>query len=69
MGIAIVAATFMIVDRLSTFLIFMLLLETAILGVFVSTNLFLFSCSGKRCSSLCTSSWGSGEKRGGSTPP
>lgn len=42
MGIAIVAATFMIVDCRSTFLIFMLLLETAILGVFVSTNVFLF---------------------------
>lgn len=42
MGIAILAATFMIVDRQRTFLVFMLILETAILGVFVAANLFLF---------------------------
>ncbi|GAC1322889.1 MAG: NADH-quinone oxidoreductase subunit M [Chloroflexota bacterium] len=42
MGVAIFAALFMIADRRRTFLIFMLLLETAVLGVFVAANLFLF---------------------------
>jgi NADH-quinone oxidoreductase subunit M len=41
-AIAILAANFMVVDRLRTFLVFMLALETAILGVFMSLNLFLF---------------------------
>jgi NADH-quinone oxidoreductase subunit M len=40
--IAILAAQFMIADRTKTFLIFMLTLETALLGVFMSLNLFLF---------------------------
>jgi NADH-quinone oxidoreductase subunit M len=41
-AIAIAAANFMILDRVRTFLVFMLALETAILGVFMSLNLFLF---------------------------
>lgn len=40
--IAILASHFMIEDRPKTFLVFMLALETAILGVFMSLNLFLF---------------------------
>jgi NADH-quinone oxidoreductase subunit M len=40
--VAVLAAQFMIVDRAKTFLIFMLTLETALLGVFMSLNLFLF---------------------------
>lgn len=42
MAIAILAATFMIADRLKTFLILMLFLESAVMGVFLSINLFLF---------------------------
>jgi NADH-quinone oxidoreductase subunit M len=42
MAVAILAATFMIGDNLRAFLILMLFLETAILGVFMSINLFLF---------------------------
>ncbi|MGI8826127.1 MAG: complex I subunit 4 family protein [Chloroflexota bacterium] len=42
MGVAIAAANFMIVDRRRTFLTFMLMLQTAVLGVFVAANLFLF---------------------------
>jgi NADH-quinone oxidoreductase subunit M len=42
MAIAVLAGTFMIVDRLRLFMIFMLALETGILGVFMAANLFLF---------------------------
>ncbi|MBV9280759.1 MAG: NADH-quinone oxidoreductase subunit M, partial [Chloroflexi bacterium] len=42
MGIAILASCFMIADRVKLFMIFMLFLETGILGVFMATNLFLF---------------------------
>lgn len=42
MAIAVIAATFMIADRVRLFMVFMLLLESGILGVFVSLNLFLF---------------------------
>ena len=42
MGVAVVSATFMIADQVKSFMIFMLLLETGILGVFSATNLFLF---------------------------
>jgi NADH-quinone oxidoreductase subunit M len=41
-AIAILAANVMVVDRTRTFLVFMLALETSILGVFMSLNLFLF---------------------------
>lgn len=40
--VAVLAATYMIAMRLRLFLMFMLFLETAVLGVFVSLNLFLF---------------------------
>lgn len=42
MVIAILAADFMIDDRVKSFMVFMLFLETGILGVFMATNLFLF---------------------------
>ncbi|HEX8917081.1 MAG TPA: NADH-quinone oxidoreductase subunit M [Chloroflexota bacterium] len=42
MAIAIIAATFMIQDRIKPFMLLMLALETGILGVFTSNNLFLF---------------------------
>ncbi|HZU13155.1 MAG TPA: NADH-quinone oxidoreductase subunit M [Chloroflexota bacterium] len=42
MAIAIAAATFMITERLRAFLILMLFLETALFGVFMAINLFLF---------------------------
>jgi len=42
MAVAVLAGTFMIVDRQRLFMIFMLGLETAILGVFMAANLFLF---------------------------
>jgi NADH-quinone oxidoreductase subunit M len=42
MAVAILATTFMVADRQRMFLILMLFLETAIIGVFVSLNLFLF---------------------------
>jgi NADH-quinone oxidoreductase subunit M len=41
-AVAVLAATYMIALRLRLFLMFMLFLETAVLGVFVSLNLFLF---------------------------
>jgi NADH-quinone oxidoreductase subunit M len=41
-SIAMVAASYMIVERLKSFMVFMLFLETALLGVFMSINLFLF---------------------------
>ena len=41
-GLAMVAANFMIVERRSLYMLLMLSLETALLGVFVSANLFLF---------------------------
>jgi NADH-quinone oxidoreductase subunit M len=41
-AVATLAANFMILDRVKLFLVFMLFLETAILGVFMSLNLFLF---------------------------
>jgi NADH-quinone oxidoreductase subunit M len=41
-AVAVLAATYMIAMRLRLFLMFMLFLETAVLGVFVSLNLFLF---------------------------
>jgi NADH-quinone oxidoreductase subunit M len=37
-----VAASYMIAERLKSFMVFMLFLETAVLGVFMSINLFLF---------------------------
>ena len=40
--VAVLAATYMLASRLRLFLTFMLFLETAVLGVFVSLNLFLF---------------------------
>ena len=40
--VAVLAATYMLASRLRLFLMFMLFLETAVLGVFVSLNLFLF---------------------------
>jgi NADH-quinone oxidoreductase subunit M len=42
MAVAILATTFMVAERQRLFLILMLFLETAIIGVFVSINLFLF---------------------------
>jgi len=42
LAIAILAATFMINDRVKAFMVFMLFLESAVVGVFVSLNLFLF---------------------------
>jgi len=42
MAIAILAATYMIEDRVKLFMVFMLFLETGLLGVFMSENLFLF---------------------------
>lgn len=42
MAIAVLAAVFMINDRVKSFMVFMLFLQTGILGVFVSINLFLF---------------------------
>jgi NADH-quinone oxidoreductase subunit M len=41
-AIAVIASNFMIVDRVQMFVVLMLFLETAILGVFMSVNLFLF---------------------------
>ncbi|GAC1402786.1 MAG: NADH-quinone oxidoreductase subunit M [Chloroflexota bacterium] len=41
-GIATVASLYMIADRIKLYLVFLLYLETAILGVFLSVNLFLF---------------------------
>ncbi|HEX6510261.1 MAG TPA: NADH-quinone oxidoreductase subunit M, partial [Chloroflexota bacterium] len=41
-AVAIVAALFMVASRQRLFLMFMLFLETAVLGVFTSLNLFLF---------------------------
>ncbi len=41
-AVALFAATYMIAMRLRLFLMFMLFLETAVLGVFTSLNLFLF---------------------------
>jgi NADH-quinone oxidoreductase subunit M len=41
-GIALMASTFMIVDRVRAFMTLMLFLETAVIGVFAATNLFLF---------------------------
>lgn len=42
MAVAILATTFMIAERQRTFLVLTLFLESAIIGVFVSLNLFLF---------------------------
>lgn len=42
MAVAVLAATFMIVDRFKMLMVFMLFLETGILGVFMAANLFLF---------------------------
>jgi NADH-quinone oxidoreductase subunit M len=41
-AIALAAASYMIAHRVKAFMVFMLFLETAILGVFMSINLFLF---------------------------
>ncbi|HLJ65761.1 MAG TPA: NADH-quinone oxidoreductase subunit M [Chloroflexota bacterium] len=41
-AIGIVASVYMIVDRVKLFMTFMLFLEAAVLGVFMSVNLFLF---------------------------
>lgn len=41
-AVAVLAANFMINDRVKSFTVFMLFLETGILGVFMSINLFLF---------------------------
>lgn len=41
-GIAVIAANYMIAERLKIFLMLMLSLQTAVLGVFMSLNLFLF---------------------------
>lgn len=41
-GIAVIAANYMIAERLKVFLMLMLSLQTAVLGVFMSLNLFLF---------------------------
>jgi NADH-quinone oxidoreductase subunit M len=42
LAVAILAATFMVAERQRAFLILMLFLESAVIGVFVSLNLFLF---------------------------
>lgn len=42
MAIAVIAGTYMIADRIKLFFVFMLYLETGVLGVFMSANLFLF---------------------------
>ena len=42
MAIAIIAGSYMIQDRVKPFMLLMLALETGILGVFMSNNLFLF---------------------------
>lgn len=42
MGVAVISGTFMIADRVKMFMVLMLFLETGILGVFMSVNLFLF---------------------------
>ncbi|MDQ2745512.1 MAG: NADH-quinone oxidoreductase subunit M, partial [Chloroflexota bacterium] len=42
MAIAVLAAVFMIDNRVKSFMVFMLFLETGILGVFMAINLFLF---------------------------
>jgi len=41
-GIGVIAANYMIAERLKIFLMLMLSLQTAVLGVFMSLNLFLF---------------------------
>jgi len=41
-GIGVIAANYMIAERLKVFLMLMLSLQTAVLGVFMSLNLFLF---------------------------
>lgn len=41
-GVAVLASLYMIIDRAKMFIVMTLFLETAILGVFMSVNLFLF---------------------------
>ena len=56
-------------DRVREFVVFMLLLEAGMIGVFVALDLFLFYVFWERCSSRCTSSSGYGATSGASTPP
>ena len=53
MPIAILSSWTSIQDKVKEYLIFMLILETGIIGVFVSLNLFLFYVFWEACSSLC----------------
>lgn len=69
MPLAILFSLYHVKERVRLYYSFLLLLEFAMIGVFVAQDLFLFSSSGKSRWCRCTSWWAFGGRSSASTPP
>src|SRR5581483_10366070 len=63
MPLAILFSLYHVKERVRLYYAFMLLLEFAMIGVFVAQDLFLFYVSGKSAWCRCISSWASGDRK------